>query len=86
MVYFIIHIRNGFICFSIHFLMGIMQTVTIRKELHMINENGKFLTPYSCQKMLNQYLHNIDLKGNQITSLPCSDVGSKFLANFYFMD
>lgn len=36
--------------------------------------------------MLNKYLNNIDLKGNQITSLVCSDTGSKVLANSHFMD
>lgn len=35
--------------------------------------------------MSNKYSNNIDLKGKQITSLPCSDTGSKVLVNSYFM-
>ena len=35
--------------------------------------------------MSNKYSNNIDLKGKQITSLPCSDTGSKVLANSCFM-
>lgn len=35
--------------------------------------------------MSNKYSNNLDLKGKQITSLLCSDTGSKLLANSYFM-